>query len=506
MSAAFLSTFFFATLAVMIGRYSKYYLPSLLENRLYLRSDHYRLLFMLIFLFLPYALWAKNESVDKVNPKGSGFVENKGQIIDQNYQPNPSVLYMLNTPGMNIQLRRNGFSYDVYHYMDTDNGLPEIKFHRIDFDIIDPNPDFKIVASGVNDDFLNYYTAGTTQSGITNVKTFTKVTYKNIYQNIDLEFISDSEKGFKYNFIICPGGSIASIKIRITDPEITIGAKGSLLIHNSVATVEECIPESFYFDHETKIPVKIVFKKTKPNEFILVSETNIPVNTGIIIDPIPTRIWGTYYGGNGDDIFGFCTTDLQGNIYLSGQTGSANNIATSGAHQIVLGSNDGDAFLIKFDSGGQRLWGTYYGGNSNDVGHCCHVDNLGYVYLAGQTSSDNNISTPGAHQPALIAGSPAGFLAKFNSIGQRIWGTYYGGTNGTTLTSVTTDDSALVYIAGNTESTFNISTSGTQQPTYSALGDCFLVRFDSSGQRLWGTYYGGNMPDDCAGVSTKVLI
>jgi hypothetical protein len=42
------------------------------------------------------------------------FIENKGQIIDQNNRPNPAVLYLLNTPGMNVQLRRGGFSYDLY--------------------------------------------------------------------------------------------------------------------------------------------------------------------------------------------------------------------------------------------------------------------------------------------------------------------------------------------------------------------------------------------------------
>jgi hypothetical protein len=44
----------------------------------------------------------------------SAFIENKGQIIDQDYKSNPTVLYLLNSPGFNVQLRRDGFSYDVY--------------------------------------------------------------------------------------------------------------------------------------------------------------------------------------------------------------------------------------------------------------------------------------------------------------------------------------------------------------------------------------------------------
>ena len=41
------------------------------------------------------------------------FLENKGQVIDQNNNPSPSVLFLLPAQGMNVQLRRCGFSYDL---------------------------------------------------------------------------------------------------------------------------------------------------------------------------------------------------------------------------------------------------------------------------------------------------------------------------------------------------------------------------------------------------------
>ena len=48
------------------------------------------------------------------NSATPAFIENKGQIIDQNFKPNPACLFLLNTPGMNVQLRKTGFSYDLY--------------------------------------------------------------------------------------------------------------------------------------------------------------------------------------------------------------------------------------------------------------------------------------------------------------------------------------------------------------------------------------------------------
>ena len=74
-----------------------------------------RMLTGLFFFFLASFCLAKSP----INPafkssSKAAFIENKGQIIDQHSNPNPVVLYLLNTPGFNVQLRKNGFSYDIY--------------------------------------------------------------------------------------------------------------------------------------------------------------------------------------------------------------------------------------------------------------------------------------------------------------------------------------------------------------------------------------------------------
>jgi len=73
--------------------------------------------YLTIILFLSYTASCFPHPANKPEFKtstSSGFIENKGQIIDQHYKPNPGVLYLLNTPGLNVQLRKNGFSYDLY--------------------------------------------------------------------------------------------------------------------------------------------------------------------------------------------------------------------------------------------------------------------------------------------------------------------------------------------------------------------------------------------------------
>ena len=59
-----------------------------------------------------------------------------------------------------------------------------------------------------------------------------------------------------------------------------------------------------------------------------------------------SRLWGTYYGGGGEVIYGMCV-DNAGSIYMTGVTSSDTGIATPGAYREMVDSN-GDAFLVKF--------------------------------------------------------------------------------------------------------------------------------------------------------------
>jgi len=74
-------------------------------------------------------------------------------------------------------------------------------------------------------------------------------------------------------------------------------------------------------------------------------------------------------------------------------------IATPEAHQVTFAGGI-DAFLVKFNTAGQRLWGTYYGGDLTDRSGNCAADTNENIYMTSyRTNSTNNISTPGSHQP-----------------------------------------------------------------------------------------------------------
>ncbi len=212
-------------------------------------------------------------------------------------------------------------------------------------------------------------------------------------------------------------------------------------------------------------------------------------------------MWSTYYGttGNGDGI-GLTATDASGNVYLAGKTNSWTGIA-SGGFQNTGGGGFSDAFLVKFDATGNRLWATYYGGGSSDYGMALAVDSLGNIYLAGYTSSTTGIAS-GGFQNTYGGGSDDAFLVKFDSNGNRIWGTYYGGSAYDYGLGVAIDSSGNVYLSGTTASTSGIASGGFQNTFGGGLVDSYVVKFNSNGARLWATYCGGTSDDRNHGAAT----
>jgi hypothetical protein len=233
---------------------------------------------------------------------------------------------------------------------------------------------------------------------------------------------------------------------------------------------------------------------------------------------IGVRQWATYYGGNDYDHANSVVIDPQGNVYVLGYTLSTNfPVYNPSGGAYYQGSNAGysDAFILKFNSSGVRLWATYYGGNYNDNAYSVTVDFQGNVYVVGYTnSSDFPVYSPGgdAYYQGTIGSSDSFdvFILKFNSSGVRLWATYYGGSSSDYAFSVATDPQGNYYVVGYTRSTdFPVHDPGGGAYYQGTIGggssnyyDAFILKFNSSGVRLWATYYGGNDLDEAYSVTT----
>jgi hypothetical protein len=414
------------------------------------------------------------------------FIENKGQITDQHRKPNSDVLYLYNGKGLNVQLRKTGFSYDIWQ--NEENG--RMHFNRIDFHFVNSNPAITTQESGRSADVLNYYTEYTGEKGITAIHSYDKVLYKNVWAGIDVEFVLAGEKP-KYNFILHAGANLADIKLDIKGAKSITQNGNGLSIATAITTLEETVPHSHYILASASTEVTAKLQAHADGTYgVFVSQT-IPANATLVIDPMPNVQWATFYGGTGIDYGKTVITDTLGNVYFIGTTYSANAIATTGTYaDTYFGLRD--AFVAKFNPAGARIWGTYYGGYDDELGMGIAIEKSGLnLYISGYTQSTTGIATTGAYQNTWQGLNDA-YLAKFDSAGQRIWSTYYGDANFDQGRSVAIDDANNVYLTGDTRSGSNIATPGAFQINNGGWHDGFIAKFTPGGVRVWATFFGGN--------------
>jgi len=436
-----------------------------------------------------------------------GFIENKGQMVDQNGIANTDVLFQYVGKGFKIQLRQNGYSYEL----NEARNIPQIKpgkktidtpqdwlkalliTHRVDIDFKNSLKQINVIADEPNQALLNYVWNGKETYG---VKSFKRVVYKNVYNKIDIEFLIQNNNEFKYNIILHPGAKIENVKFEIKGAQKAIvNTDGDLVISTSIGDVKENIPFSFY-TNQPQINHAVSFHL---NENTLGFSANYDQKKTLVIDPSSNLIWGNYIGGPALDYQTSVCIDAADNVYVGGYTFSSSNIATSAVYQTTL-SGSFDSYLVKTDASGNMLWGTYFGGTSVDVVYSLGVDAAGNIYAGGDTFSTSNIASSGAHQPIYGGGVDDCMLFKFSPAGQRLWSTYYGGLEHDIIGSLTIDNNGDVIITGHTDSNNAIATLGAYSTVYGTGYDVFVTKFNSTGALQWGTYYGDTGIDEGWGI------
>lgn len=130
-------------------------------------------------------------------------------------------------------------------------------------------------------------------------------------------------------------------------------------------------------------------------------------------------LWSTFLGGLGLDASVAITLDTQGNVYVAGNTASADFPATVPR---VGTQGQQNAFVAKFDPNGSLLYSTVIGGESTDTVTGLAVNAQGQAHVAGRTNSKSFPATPGAFQTQ--AGSSDGFAVKLAADGTLVYTSY----------------------------------------------------------------------------------
>lgn len=289
------------------------------------------LIILIRFCIFGSGVFSQNISSKKgwttTNPfKTNVFVKNYGQF--NNYiSSHDSILYAINC-SEKIFFLQNGIIYRLDAIDKTDasfseNEVPDKemhgKLHSYYIKMIWErcNLNAEVNASGENQ---GYYTYG--EKGYEHVKAkgYNKITYKEIYPNIDIEYSIPDKGGIKYKVIAHPGADPSSVSMNYSGniDDIIIDSLGNINIKTPAGNIVDHAPESFFEESNTSISSSFEIKGNTVTFKIDASDRPIISDKTLIIDPwvvVPATL-------TTDNAAYDIAYDNFGNVYVAGGTTS----------------------------------------------------------------------------------------------------------------------------------------------------------------------------------------
>ncbi|MFK7757152.1 MAG: gliding motility-associated C-terminal domain-containing protein [Flavobacteriales bacterium] len=453
------------------------------------------------------------------------FVENLGQWDDR-------AEFRAEINGAFVYLGNQSLTYSLYEpelmqYMhptsETLEERTEFNFHAYEVQFLNCNA---LQAKGEKQlsYFHNYYLDSDPENWASNVKSYEKIRYADLYDGVDMVMYQGGN-ALKYDFIVHPHQDPSQIKLQVNGADDVKIENNQLHISTSVNKLIESEPYTYQFINGKIIQVECSYQLRGNKVSFKVGKYNPEYK--LIIDP--ELLLASTTGSNTSN-FGFTATYDQDENLVAGGNVFANGFPTTlGAFQTSFGGDYSDAFITKFnDDGSQLLYSTYIGGSENERPHSL-ITTLGNdIYVMGTTGSSNFPTTAGAYDTSFNAGGgPVNittslgdhdngcdiFVAKINGATGALMGcTYVGGSAADGLNrsaaleynyadvfrgEIIVDENDDVYVTTSTSSTdFPTSALSAQSDYGGGTTDGIVFKMNSNLTVMqWSTYYGGTQDD-----------
>jgi hypothetical protein len=385
---------------------------------------------------------------------------------------------------------------------------PERQSAVLRMKLVDANSAAKITGQDELPGKANYFIGNDLEKWRTNVATYAKVRYEQVYPGIDLVYYGN-QRQLEYDFEVAPGADPSRIRFGFTGAKkMRLEKDGGLVVQTAVSTVRWNKP-IVYQEVDGQ-------RRAVDGEFVLRRGHKVTFQVAkydrrkpLVIDP--TLVYSTYLGGSGADFGSGIAVDSTGNAYVVGATTSSDFPTTAGVYQSINRSPY-DIFITKVNPAGSALvYSTYLGGSGSEPTHdpgnevAIAVDSAGNAYVTGGTSSSDFPTTAGAFQTS-IAGPQDAFITKLNTSGSAlVYSTYLGGMDNFDVgNAIAVDPAGSAYVTGYTTSASFPTTAGAFQTSGAGNGeyDGFVTKLDPVGSALvYSTYLAGIYTDIGDGIA-----
>jgi len=500
---------------------------------------------VLVFLSLFLVSFSGFSRKKEVHTTQYQFIPNQGQF-------HSNVLYRSEIPNGLLFLEKNAFTYNFYdgemleqlhhgaYKGDTTN--LQLKLHAYKVQFQNANPEPKLITDQKLPNHYNFYIGNDKSKWARNVPAFEKVTYQDLYSDIDLIMYKHLYDGLKYDLKVAPGADASQIQLEYEGVDDLYIKNGKLYVITSLHENWEEKPEAWQIIDGKKKKVNCKYQLTG-HTLSYVFPDGYDSKYDLIIDPV--LVFSSYSGASSNN-FGYTATyDKFGFLYSGSSSFNPGYPVTPGAYQTTWAGGTGagnpqvpgtDIAITKWDTTGTFLiYSTYLGGSSDELPHSLVVTDFHELYLMGTTGSTDFPTTANAfdtsfnvHSPLLPVNMVSGLgvfyengsdivVVKFDSSGNNLeTSTFLGGTetdginNGVTKFNyadevrgeIDLDKEGKVYIATCTRSNDNpISSIGFQTtkplPATNHL-DGIIYKMNHNLTALEWTNYLGGISGDAA--------
>jgi hypothetical protein len=215
----------------------------------------------------------------------------------------------------------------------------------------------------------------------TDIPTFARVRYHELYPGVDLDFYGLRQE-LEYDFIVAPGADPGVIALGMEGGlGLAIDADGDLVVRTGGGDVRWRKPYIYQEIDGARREVAGGYVLNEPNQvgfWIGLYDPSSP----LVIDPV--LVYSTLLGGDDVDQGQRIAVDESGHAYVAGFTTSSNFPTVSPLLAEWNAAND--VFVTKMSIDGSGLvFSTYLGGSDLDEAYGIAVDAEGNVYVGGVT-------------------------------------------------------------------------------------------------------------------------
>jgi len=190
--------------------------------------------------------------------------------------------------------------------------------------------------------------------------------------------------------------------------------------------------------------------------------------------------------------------DENDNVYITGGYGGK---LTFGSTTIAGYS---DAFLVKYNPGGNVVWAKTIGGSDRVTGTSVCCDKNNNVFVSGESNGNLTFGSITSN------GGTGGFntelyLTKYDSMGNALWAKRAGTHNSSPLSissrDVICDNAGNVYWTGNYYDTLDFYSGGVKTNALKGSSlNVFVAKYDANGNAQWALDGGGKADDEAMGL------